>query len=82
MIAREGLLLIFSGLFLTIIGVLAAVRWDSFALLLISILLSFLTIYTIYFFRDPERTTPPDRQALISPADGKIIGIESIENHE
>ncbi|MDF1544390.1 MAG: phosphatidylserine decarboxylase family protein [bacterium] len=82
MIAREGLLFIFSGLFLSALTVLAAVRWDSFALLLISILLSFLTIFTIFFFRDPDRNTPQERLALISPADGKIIGIEELENHE
>jgi phosphatidylserine decarboxylase len=32
-----------------------------------------LLVFTVNFFRDPERRTPVDRAALISPADGKII---------
>jgi phosphatidylserine decarboxylase len=38
---------------------------------------SFLTLFVIYFFRDPERSIPPDEKAILSPADGKIIQIES-----
>jgi len=30
-------------------------------------------LFTFWFFRDPERTAPPDPRLLISPADGKII---------
>jgi len=32
-----------------------------------------LLLFTLNFFRDPERRTPADGNALISPADGKII---------
>jgi phosphatidylserine decarboxylase len=32
-----------------------------------------LLVFTVNFFRDPERRTPVDGAALISPADGKII---------
>ena len=32
-----------------------------------------LLLFTLNFFRDPERRTPADPAALISPADGKII---------
>jgi phosphatidylserine decarboxylase len=37
-----------------------------------------LTGFVLYFFRDPERVTPEAADALISPADGKIIIIEKI----
>ena len=30
-------------------------------------------VFTLNFFRDPERQTPVDPAALVSPADGKII---------
>lgn len=30
-------------------------------------------LFTLWFFRDPERTTPADPSLLISPADGRII---------
>jgi phosphatidylserine decarboxylase len=32
-----------------------------------------LLLFTLNFFRDPDRATPADRNALVSPADGKII---------
>jgi phosphatidylserine decarboxylase len=33
-------------------------------------------VFTLYFFRDPERITPEDDKLIISPADGKIILIK------
>lgn len=30
-------------------------------------------LFTLWFFRDPERRTPADADAMISPADGRII---------
>lgn len=30
-------------------------------------------LFTLWFFRDPERTAPDDPDALVSPADGRII---------
>ena len=32
-----------------------------------------LLVFTVWFFRDPERSTPDEVGVLISPADGKII---------
>jgi phosphatidylserine decarboxylase len=32
-----------------------------------------LVLFTLWFFRDPERAAPPDPLALVSPADGKVI---------
>jgi phosphatidylserine decarboxylase len=34
--------------------------------------------FTLYFFRDPERITPPGEDLLISPADGKVISINRV----
>jgi phosphatidylserine decarboxylase len=35
-----------------------------------------LALFTLWFFRDPERTAPTDSNVLVSPADGKIIKTE------
>lgn len=42
----------------------------------------FLLLFTIYFFRDPTRELPKDydSDSVISPADGKVVLIEDIEN--
>jgi len=38
-----------------------------------------LFVFVCWFFRDPERNIPPESNALVSPADGKVISIETIE---
>ena len=42
----------------------------------------FLLIFTFYFFRDPSRELPADlsKNSVISPADGKVVLIEDVDN--
>jgi phosphatidylserine decarboxylase len=37
-----------------------------------------LTLFMLYFFRDPERVAPADKDVFVSPADGKIILIRDV----
>ncbi len=37
-----------------------------------------LTLWCAYFFRDPERMTPQDDDLAISPADGKVSGVQMV----
>lgn len=37
-----------------------------------------ITLFMLYFFRDPDRTTPDGDNLFISPADGTIIKIEKV----
>ncbi|MFA4830534.1 MAG: phosphatidylserine decarboxylase, partial [Thermodesulfovibrionales bacterium] len=37
-----------------------------------------ITVFMVYFFRDPERETPEGEGIFVSPADGKIILIKDI----
>jgi len=37
-----------------------------------------LTMFMLYFFRDPERSVPEGRNVFVSPADGKIIVIKDL----
>jgi phosphatidylserine decarboxylase len=48
----------------------------------IAVLLLFLTLFVIWFFRNPERTMPENPLQLISPADGKVIGIDEVASEE
>ncbi|MEM7197469.1 MAG: phosphatidylserine decarboxylase [Pseudomonadota bacterium] len=34
-----------------------------------------LSLWCVYFFRNPERTTSPDAKNIIAPADGRILSI-------
>ena len=44
----------------------------------------FLCLFTLYFFRDPERKLPDELKSnqILSPADGKVVVIEDVENKE
>ena len=39
-------------------------------------------LFTLNFFRDPDRTTPDVPGGIISPADGKIVNISEIDEPE
>ena len=81
MIAREGLIFIISGLIPTIIFIWGATRWNSYWLLSLSVVFALLTLFTTFFFRDPDRTCPVTPNLLIAPADGKVVAIKNIANH-
>ncbi|MCK5087938.1 MAG: phosphatidylserine decarboxylase family protein [Melioribacteraceae bacterium] len=52
---------------------------NSNVLKIILILISALfLIFTIYFFRDPDRTSPTKDKILVSPADGKVILVKKV----
>jgi len=36
-------------------------------------------IWSLSFFRDPERLCPPDRNLLLAPADGTVTNIDEVE---
>lgn len=39
-----------------------------------------IAIFVLQFFRDPAREIPQDENAILSPADGKIIAIEQVND--
>jgi len=43
---------------------------------------SLVFLFTLNFFRDPDRQTPDIAGAIISPADGKVVNISETEENE
>ena len=37
-------------------------------------------LFSVYFFRDPQRTMPLDESIIVSPADGKIVNVDEVES--
>ncbi len=72
-VAWEGIPFIIIGIGFT--SILLIINWESLA-----IPLAVLTLLTIYFFRDPERTHVTNEKAVLTPADGKIISIDKLNN--
>lgn len=79
MITKYGLnTFIISALFsvgLIIISFFIQTGWIKYPLILIGI--GFL-IFSINFFRDPERTPPDKKNVIVSPADGKIVILKDV----
>ena len=66
-----------------ILGTLAAGWLISLALLpVLSILFAGLLLFTLYFFRDPERVPAGDENTAVSAADGVVTTIDEIEENE
>jgi phosphatidylserine decarboxylase len=82
MIAREGFSIIFILLCITIVVLLLASRFDSRLLAIAASLFALLTVFSVFFFRDPTRVADQTEGVLVSPADGRILSVEKIEHHE
>lgn len=44
-----------------------------------AILVMFLVVFCLFFFRDPDRRVPPEPQLIVSAADGKVTDVEKLE---
>jgi len=65
---------------LAILFFLALVSWFFNAGL--SLFFFVLILYTLFFFRDPDRNTPADRNAVLAAADGTVTDISEVEESE
>lgn len=83
MIAREGIPFILIFLVVTAALFFAAYRFNSVTLIVMCALTAMFTIFVTYFFRDPN-TIPQSSSpyALISPANGKVIGVERLQSYK
>lgn len=73
-IARPGYRFILMGLIIALLGL-----WASWLYFFLGVIL---TIFFVYFFRDPERQVPAEAGVVISPADGRVISLERVrEEH-
>lgn len=55
----------------------AAFHWQVAAVCLLAV-----TLFIVFFFRNPRRTTPADERAVIAPADGVVVYLgEAHEEH-
>lgn len=72
LIVLEGFVFIAPLLALTLLCAYFGIIW-------VSVLFFGATLFVANFFRNPERSVPPDEKAIVSPADGKVLKIENVE---
>jgi len=63
----------FIGLFAFVTLVFALLDWGFMTFLALC-----LTLFTVYFFRNPERHIPLDEGCVVAPADGKVIFVGKV----
>jgi len=52
------------------------------AAIILSLIIIGLVVFSIIFYRDPQRSIPIDKNIIISPADGKVIAIDTVQDSE
>src|SRR6185369_8025051 len=76
--AKEGYPFIAYSVGLTVLLSVAAWRLCSTVLYIPATLALLVTLFVLYFFRDPERKIPADSAAVVAPADGTVIIAERV----
>lgn len=76
--AREGYPFIAFSVGLTLFLALSAWKLCSMVLAIPAVVVFLLTIFILYFFRNPERRPPADERATVAPADGTVIVVERV----
>jgi phosphatidylserine decarboxylase len=74
-IAPQGYPLILAGVVLIFLGMIGHWSW-------LTVLGLLATGFFAYFFRDPEREIPSDPEAIISPADGRVVSVDEVQENE
>jgi phosphatidylserine decarboxylase len=70
-VAKEGIPFILLCAFIALICSILHYQYAGLGALLAA-------IFVTYFFRDPDRILPEEQNAIVSPADGKVIRVEEI----
>lgn len=73
-IAKEGFLFIAPSLALAVL--LLTVRWWPLGAFFLLLAAAF-----VFFFRDPVRKIPEEERLVLSPADGKVLRIDTLPSH-
>ena len=81
MIAPEGKIILIPLMMLVLAGTGIQAYYPSEGLKWINLTMALLTLFSLYFFRDPQRI-PPNNDGFLSPGDGKVVQIIDVEDAE
>lgn len=68
------------GIPFVLVPLLIAVAFGIFGFWLIAALFGAVVLFMAFFFRDPDRTVPQEKNVIVAPADGRVTRIEENEN--
>jgi phosphatidylserine decarboxylase len=81
LIAREGLGLILIFVAISIAFFLLTLLTKARVSLALASLFALGALFLLYFFRDPERIIPGEPNLIVSPSDGRVLGIEPVSKN-
>ncbi|MFO7883978.1 MAG: phosphatidylserine decarboxylase family protein [Desulfobacteraceae bacterium] len=74
-VAKPGVTYIIAALLLTGLFFFAG-------LVVCGVVSSLVTLFMVWFFRDPDRNLPEDDTAVVSPADGRVLSVEQVSENQ
>jgi len=80
MIARDGLRIVFPSFILAFVLLMGGFVFDLRLLTLLFWVVFIFFLFSLWFFRDPERETPEGETLIICPADGQVVAIAELED--
>lgn len=81
-ITKYGRGLVFTGWLVFIVFVILSVFTGQFVIMALAVGTGLFSIFNLFFFRDPRRDIPENPDAVLSPADGKVIEIEQEDEQD
>lgn len=78
--ARDGIPIVLGSLALTLAALGLFLSYRHAGWMFVGAFCALFTLFTAYFFRDPEREVPTGPGLIVSPADGRIVAIAEEEN--
>lgn len=80
MLYRETVHILFYEIVILLVTILGWKFLHSRMLAGLSIVIGAAIVFTVFFFRDPERTIPVSRGVVVSPADGRIVDVKEFSS--
>ncbi|MFH2037501.1 MAG: phosphatidylserine decarboxylase family protein [Candidatus Zixiibacteriota bacterium] len=80
MIAAFGLKFIIPGFLIAVICSLWGASRNSVLIFILAIVFALLTLFLTFFYRNPIRKIPSEKNLILSIADGTVLSVKDIEN--
>jgi len=74
LVAKEGWIFLFPFIVLTVLSYFLG--WSP----ILTVIFAILGFYVAWFFRNPYRQIPADPNSIVSPADGKVVGVHRMDD--
>jgi phosphatidylserine decarboxylase len=81
-ITKYGLGIVLTSWMIFLVFLVLSYFYRQPVLIVLALVSGLFSLFNLIFFRDPERIIPDNPNAILSPADGKVIQITEVEENE